>query len=173
MMGDRDSGEKEIVSLLKEILEELKKIKLLIENTNTLLQRQLQNTGLLGDDNKNKVVDFLQKNKRITKQQLISLLDCSETTAVNIMKKMGNSYNMYYSAGIGAQHSFLLLASNRFEELAVQLAKLVPRKQQRKLDEIVELLGIGQNELMLFIRTVRELFPDFKIDSGWVIRMKK
>jgi len=158
--------------LLKAIYEENSKYQ---KKTVYLWEKIAQKYGSLGQENESKIKGEVIKKGAMTKQEVIKLVNASNTGALNIMKRMGSESSMFrYIAGSGNRQSRLIyIEEGSLESKAIQLSEIMPRGSSLSLEEAREKLELEDDEVRKVVEIAESMFgKEFFWSSKSIVRRR-
>jgi len=139
-----------------------------------ILERMANRKGALDRENEGKVLEYLKRHGKMTKQEMRALLKVSDQTCLRIMKDLSSLGNVLYIPGRGSRQSVLVYSNgDTAEAKALMITKLIPRGSSMKIEKIAEILGMDKSDVVAAVRTAQRLFPDeLQMREGVVVRFR-
>ena len=158
--------------LLEKMYEENSKYQ---RRTVDLWEKIAQKYGSLGQENEAKIKGEVIKKGAITKQEVVKLVNASDTGALNIMKRIGSNSSMFgYIPGNGKRQSKLIyIEEGSLESKAIQLSEIMPRGSSLSLEEAREKLELEDDEVRKVVEIAESMFgKEFFWSSKSIVRRR-
>ena len=155
---------------MKEWEEVVERLERIIE----LLERMARGRGVLSGEDERKVLEYLKRHGRMTKQEMKALLRVSDGSCLRIMKELGGFGNVLYIPGRGSRQSVLIYrGGDAVEAKAMMLIKLIPRGSSMSIERIGEILKMDRDEVISAVRAAQRLLPgELEMREGVVVRLR-
>lgn len=141
-----------------------------------LLEQMAKHQGIMGSEHEKKVIEELQKRKKLYKQDVKAILSpISNQGTLDVMERLAYKRSeVAFISGHGQKSSCLIYGDPKTMEYdVIKLVKLMPKGTGRNKFEVLKELGLEEDELPVFVRTVKLLLPsEFNFDGDFIRRCK-